>query len=80
MHPRILLLLAFPVLVSMPVHAQKKTDMANVKWGADMTINENGQFVRVIDDVDNSTFLLMRRKKDVPIQRMDGLKVAWQNP
>ncbi|MBX2983172.1 MAG: hypothetical protein KF843_10910 [Flavobacteriales bacterium] len=80
MHPRILLLLAFPVLVSMPVHAQKKTDMANVKWGADMTINDNGQFDYVIDDVDNSTFMLVHRKKDVLVQRMDGLKVAWQKP
>ncbi len=72
--------LTFLLLAFLPANAQKKTDKADVKWGADMTISKDGQFDDVIGDVDNSTFLLMRRKKDVLIQRMDGLKVAWQKP
>ena len=75
-----LLLLSFLLLAFMPARAQKKTDKANVKWGKDMTIKEDGQFIDVIDDLDNSTFVLMRRKKDILIQRMDGLKVVWQKP
>lgn len=73
-------LFAIAATAGFSLHAQKKTDKADVKWGADMTIKDNGQFDYVIDDVDNSTFMLMRRKKDVLVQRMDGLKVAWQKP
>lgn len=45
-----------------------------------MTVKENGQFNDVIGDVGNSTFLLVGRKKESFIQRMDGVKVAWQKP
>lgn len=80
MHSKLALLLAFSVLAFVPAHAQKKTDKADVKWGADMTIKDNGKFRYVIGDVDNSSFIVVRRKKDVLIQRMDGVKVAWQKP
>ena len=68
------------LVASIPAHAQKKTDRAQVKWGPDMTVKENGLFNDVIGDVGNSTFLLVSRKKETFIQRMDGLKVAWQKP
>ena len=80
MHASKLLLLAFLLFSFIPASAQKKTDKAEVKWGKDMTVKEDGQFVDVIGDVDNSTFVIMRRKKEVLIQRMDGVKVIWQKP
>lgn len=68
------------LLLSAVSNAQTKTNKAQVKWGQDMTIKEDGLFDDVIGDVDNSVFLLIHRKKEAFIQRMDGLKTAWQKP
>lgn len=78
-YPTIVALLALPLLPIISV-AQKKTDKANVKWGPDLTAKGNGVFDEVIGDAGNSTFLLVRVKKEVHIQRMEGLKAAWQKP
>jgi hypothetical protein len=68
------------LLLAAPSFAQTKTDKAHVQWGADLNIKDDGEFLEVIDDYDNSTFLLVKRKKDVFVQRMDGLKAIWQKP
>ncbi len=60
--------------------AQTKTNKANVKWGPEQTTKENGTFSYVIDDLGNSTFLAVIRKKDLHIQRMDGVRTMWQRP
>ncbi|MBS1945372.1 MAG: hypothetical protein JST98_09300 [Bacteroidetes bacterium] len=75
-----ILLLALLGAASLHVSAQKKTNKANVKWGPDMDVKENGNFEYVIGDAGNSTFLAVAVKKDLHIQRMDGLKTAWQKP
>lgn len=58
--------------------AQTKTDKATVTWGADMDFKTDGMFDGVIDDSGETTYMLMTRKRDVFLQRMDGLKVTWQ--
>ena len=60
--------------------AQTKTDKAHVNWGTDMTVKEDGLFDEIVGDKDNTIFMLMHRKKDLFMQRTDGLKVAWQKP
>ena len=72
--------IAFLILLTCTSIAQTKTSKAKVKWGPDMTIKDNGLFDEVIGDVENATYMLMHRKKDAFIQRMDGLKVTWQKP
>lgn len=74
-------LLAITALsLTLSVTAQTKTDKAHVNWGADMDKKEDGTFMDVIDDIDNSTFMVMGRHNKPFIQRMDGVKVAWQKP
>ncbi len=60
--------------------AQTKTDKAQVNWGSDMDMKEDGTFMDVIGDLDNSIYMLMGRHNKPFIQRMDGLKVAYQKP
>ncbi|MBS1546984.1 MAG: hypothetical protein JST38_07290 [Bacteroidetes bacterium] len=74
--------LAVPLLLAManPALAQTKTDKAHVQWGADQTDKENGKFNMVIGDMDNSSYLLVQRKDKWFVQRMDGVKTAWQKP
>ena len=60
--------------------AQTKTDKAQVNWGADMDMKADGTFMDVIGDIDNSIYMLMGRHNKPFIQRMDGLKVAYQKP
>ncbi len=60
--------------------AQTKTGKAHVEWGPDQTAKEHGYFSYVIDDVGNSTFLAVDKKKEFLIQRMDGLRTMWQKP
>ncbi len=74
------IVLGATLLAAMPVTAQKKTNKANVKWGPDLTEKENGTFIEVIGDNGKSTFLMANHKKDKFIQRMDGLKMAWEKP
>lgn len=62
------------------VWAQKKTDKATVKWGPEMTVKENGQFETIVASRENSSFMIMSRKKERFLQRVDGTKVMWQKP
>lgn len=75
-----LAVLALSMVATAPAWAQTKTNKAEVTWGPELSIRDNGQFEVVIDDLGNSTFLLVTRKKDKFVQRMDGLDMAWQKP
>jgi hypothetical protein len=74
--------LLFPaLLIGTSLHAQKKTDQANVSWGAELDIKKDGAFQYVIDDDGDAIYQLMQRKHDLFIQRMDaGLHVVYQKP
>lgn len=75
-----LLLLAAMAAAPLIGAAQTKTGKAHVEWGPDQTAKEHGYFSYVIDDVGNSTFLAVDKKKEFLIQRMDGLRTMWQKP
>lgn len=74
------MLLGAALMATTSVAAQKKTNKATVNWGPDLTEKENGSFDEVVGDNGTSTFLLVDRKKGKFIQRMDGLKMAWEKP
>ncbi|MCC6838866.1 MAG: hypothetical protein IT230_01770 [Flavobacteriales bacterium] len=77
--PKIAVLVATTALPFM-LCAQTKTDKAQVKWGPEQTTKEHGTFDYVIDDLGNSAYLAVYRKKDFFIQRMDGVRTMWQRP
>ncbi len=77
---KILLLAVAALITATSAFAQTKTDKAQVNWGADMDMKEDGTFMDVIGDVDNSIYMLIGRHNKPFIQRMDGLKVAYQKP
>ena len=68
------------LLASARVVAQTKTNKAHVQWGRGLPDKEDGKFDRVIGDIDNSSYLLIQRKDNWFVQRMDGVKMAWQKP
>lgn len=67
-------------LLSGPADAQRRTDKATVKWGRDMTVKDDGQFVEMVASEGNSSFMIVQRKKERFMQRVDGTKVIWQKP
>lgn len=82
MHKKLLHPIVFAgcVLLAGQLDAQTKTNKANVKWGPEQTTKDGGTFEELIGEVDNSSFLAVYRKKDLYIQRMDGLRSMWQKP
>lgn len=72
-----LILLAFLPL-TLPLSAQKKTTKAQVQWGPELTVKDGGTFIEVVGERDNATYLLMGKRKDLFVRRMDGLKMVWQ--
>lgn len=70
----------FVLAFALNLPAQVKTTRAKVDWGPDQSMKDGGAFQELLGERNNATFLLMARKKDLFIRRMDGLKMAWQKP
>lgn len=62
-------------------HAQKKTDNAEVNWGPELNVKEDGAFSYLIDETPDAIYEMVRFKKDLHIQRVDHeLKVVYHKP
>lgn len=71
-------LFGLAALLATSLFGQTKTSKANVRWGPDMDVKTDGQFNDMVDDLDDAVYMLVERRNDVFIQRMDGLKVIYQ--
>ncbi|MEO8733025.1 MAG: hypothetical protein ABI373_01705, partial [Flavobacteriales bacterium] len=72
-------LLSAALFLAPSLHAQTKTDKADVSWGPDQDMKKDGAFNYVIDDDGDAVYQLMSRKRDLFIQRMDlSLHVEYQ--
>lgn len=73
--------LAAGLLLALTSLAQTKTDKADVNWGPELNDKTDGDFVEVTGMTDDAVFQLMRRKKEVFLQRMDlNMKAIYQKP
>jgi len=73
------LLFSAALFLAPSLHAQSKTDKADVTWGAEEDIKKDGTFEYVIADDGDAVYQSMSRKRDLFVQRMDlGLHVTYQ--
>lgn len=74
-------LLATAVAATTWVSAQTKTEAADVNWGPELDDKTDGDFQYVIGQDKEAIYQVMRRRKDLLVQRMDmNMKASYQKP
>ncbi len=73
------ILTSFFVIFTSITFAQNKTDRAHVEWGPDLTDKKDGSFSHVFGNTDEHVYMIVRRKKEAFVQKMDlNSKVIYQ--
>ena len=66
------------IVLTRPVHAQTKTDRAEVRWGAELNEKKDGDFGIVYHETEDHVYFSNWKKKELYITKMDrDLKVEY---